>query len=44
MARESDLNINVSAKVYHDDGTKTYEAYPDVIEEIKANASATAGV
>jgi hypothetical protein len=38
------LRINVSAKVYHDDGTKTYEAYPDVIEDILQNASAIAAV
>jgi hypothetical protein len=36
------LQISVSAKVYHDDGTKTYETYTDVVQEILRNASATA--
>ncbi|KAM7203335.1 hypothetical protein V8F33_002326 [Rhypophila sp. PSN 637] len=44
LAQSAHLKIGVSAKVYHDDGTKTYEEYPDVVEQIKANASAVAGV
>lgn len=43
LARNADLHISVSAKIYHDDGTKTYETYPDVVAQILANASATAG-
>lgn len=35
------LKVNVSAEVYHEDGTKTYETYPDVVEEILRNASET---
>jgi hypothetical protein len=44
LAAHAHLNIGVSAKIYHDDGAKTYEEYPDVVEEIKRNASATTGV
>jgi hypothetical protein len=44
LTQHADLSIGVSAKIYHDDGSKTYEEYPEVVEEIKANPSATAGV
>jgi hypothetical protein len=44
LAEHAHLTIGVSAKIYHDDGSKTYEKYPEVVDEIKANASATAGV
>ena len=37
------LSVNVSAKIYHQDGSKTFEVYPDVVEEILRNASSTAG-
>lgn len=38
-----DLKLSVSAKVYHQDGSNTFEVYPDVVEDILRNASATAG-
>ncbi|KAH7403824.1 hypothetical protein BKA64DRAFT_461089 [Cadophora sp. MPI-SDFR-AT-0126] len=38
-----DLKVSVSAKVYHQDGSRTFEVYPDVVEEILRNASSTAG-
>jgi len=38
-----DLKVSVSAKVYDQDGSKTFEVYPDVVEEILRNASSTAG-
>ncbi|CZT49606.1 uncharacterized protein RSE6_10479 [Rhynchosporium secalis] len=38
-----DLKVSVSAKIYHQDETKTFEVYPDVVAEILRNASPTAG-
>jgi hypothetical protein len=35
-----DFKINVSAEVFHDDGSKTYEDYPDIFDSILQNASA----
>jgi hypothetical protein len=44
MEAETDEAPSSSAKLYHDDRSKTYEEYPDAIEQIKANASATPSV
>lgn len=38
-----DLEVGVSAKRYSAESDVTYENYPDIIDEIKANASASAG-
>lgn len=38
-----DLEVGVSAKRYSAESDVTYENYPDIIDEIKANASALAG-
>ncbi|KAF2024105.1 Di-copper centre-containing protein [Setomelanomma holmii] len=35
------LMVNVSAEQYHDDGTRSYENYPEIIQEILQNASTT---
>ncbi|KAK1753621.1 hypothetical protein QBC47DRAFT_430447 [Echria macrotheca] len=43
LAEHSSFKIGVSAKVYHDDGTKTYEDYPEIVKAITDNASETAG-
>ncbi len=38
-----DLQIGVSAKIYHDDGKNTFEVYPEVVTQILQNASTAPG-